>query len=113
MCAEHEARLSVLEKNDIAQDKRLEKHGDEIDQLAEMQVKTDMEIKLMNKELEIISGTTTRTEKKLDQLWKQRDDDHLRNPLENSIWTKRQILTVLIGLIVSFFFGLIITHLGL
>lgn len=111
--AEHETRIQLLEKNDIAQDQRLEKHGKEIDQILEMQGKTDMELKLMSKDLETINGTTNRTERKLDDLSRQRDDDHLLKPLDSVAWTKRQIVGTLIGVIVGTILAFLFSNVGM
>lgn len=111
--AEHETRIQLLEKNDIVQDQRLEKQGKEIDQILEIQNKTDVELKLMSKDLEMINGTTNRTEKKLDDLSRQRDDDHLLKPLDSVTWTKKQIIGTIIGVIVGTILAFLFSSVGM
>lgn len=111
--ADHETRIKLLEKNDLYQDRMIEQLDRDIDTLTEMQLKTETELKLMGKDLEMINGTTSRTEDKLDKLAKQRDADHLILPLENVRWTKQQVLGIVIGIVLSFIFGAISANLGL
>lgn len=100
---DHEVRISKLEDNDRAQDKRLETHGQQIDEQKELSRQQDLNIEIIKKDLSNIDRTTKKTDDKIDKLYSDRISDHYIKPNER---TKKYIddaVKVVFGIIIAAF----------
>ena len=100
---DHEIRISKLEENDKAQDKRLETHGQQIDEQKELSQNQNLNIEIIKKDLSNIDRTTKKTDDKIDKLYSDRISDHYIKPNER---TKKYIddaIKVILGIIIAAF----------
>lgn len=72
---DHEVRISKLEDNDKAQDKRIEIHGQQIDEQKELSQSQNLNIEIIKKDLSNIDRTTKKTEDKLDKLYSKPNEN--------------------------------------
>lgn len=100
---DHEVRISKLEDNDRAQDKRIEIHGQQIDEQKELSQNQNLNIEIIKKDLSNIDRTTKKTDDKIDKLYSDRISDHYIKPNER---TKKYIddaIKVVFGIIIAAF----------
>jgi len=100
---DHEVRISKLEDNDRAQDKRIEIHGQQIDEQKELSQNQNLNIEIIKKDLSNIDRTTKKTDDKIDKLYSDRISDHYIKPNER---TKKYIddaVKVVFGIIIAAF----------
>lgn len=100
---DHEVRISKLEDNDRAQDKRIEIHGQQIDEQKELSQNQNLNIEIIKKDLSNIDRTTKKTDDKIDKLYNDRISDHYIKPNER---TKKYIddaIKVILGIIIAAF----------
>ena len=100
---DHEVRISKLEDNDRAQDKRIEIHGQQIDEQKELSQNQNLNIEIIKKDLSNIDRTTKKTDDKIDKLYSDRISDHYIKPNER---TKKYIddtIKVILGIIIAAF----------
>lgn len=100
---DHEVRISKLEDNDKAQDKRIEIHGQQIDEQKELSQNQNLNIEIIKKDLSNIDRTTKKTDDKIDKLYNDRISDHYIKPNER---TKKYIddaIKVILGIIIAAF----------
>lgn len=100
---DHEVRISKLEDNDKAQDKRIEIHGQQIDEQKELSQSQNLNIEIIKKDLSNIDRTTKKTDDKIDKLYNDRISDHYIKPNER---TKKYIddaIKVILGIIIAAF----------
>lgn len=100
---DHEVRISKLEDNDRAQDKRIEIHGQQIDEQKELSQNQNLNIEIIKKDLSNIDRTTKKTDDKIDKLYSDRISDHYIKPNER---TKKYIddgIKVIIGILIAAF----------
>lgn len=100
---DHEVRISKLEDNDRAQDKRLEAHGQQIDEQRELSQKQDLNIEIIKKDLSSIDRTTKKTDDKLDRLYTDRISDHYIKPNERTRKYIDDAVKVVFGIIIAAF----------
>ena len=100
---DHEIRICKLEENEKVQDKRIEMHGQQIDEQKELSRRQDLNIEIIKKDLSSIDRTTKKTDDKLDRLYNERISDHYIKPNER---TKKYIddaIKVVFGIIIAAF----------
>lgn len=100
---DHEIRISKLEENDKAQDKRIEVHGRQIDEQKELSQRQDLNIEIIKKDVSNIDRTTKKTDDKVDKLYSERISDHYIKPSER---TKKYIdaaIKVVFGIVIAAF----------
>lgn len=100
---DHEIRICKLEENEKVQDKRIEMHGQQIDEQKELSRRQDLNIEIIKKDLSSIDRTTKKTDDKLDRLYNERISDHYIKPNER---TKKYIddaIKVILGIILAAF----------
>lgn len=100
---DHEIRICKLEENDKVQDKRIEMHGQQIDEQKELSRQQDLNIEIIKKDLSNIDRTTKKTDDKIDRLYNDRISDHYIKPNER---TKKYIddaVKVVFGIIIAAF----------
>lgn len=100
---DHEVRISKLEDNDKAQDKRIEIHGKQIDEQKELSREQGFNIEIIKKDVSNIDRTTKKTDDKIDKLYSDRISDHYIKPNER---TKKYIddaVKVVFGIIIAAF----------
>lgn len=100
---DHEVRISKLEDNDKAQDKRIEIHGQQIEEQKELSQSQNLNIEIIKKDLSNIDRTTKKTDDKIDKLYSDRISDHYIKPTER---TKKYIddaIKVVFGIIIAAF----------
>lgn len=100
---DHEIRICKLEENDKVQDKRIEMHGQQIDEQKELSRQQDLNIEIIKKDLSNIDRTTKKTDDKIDKLYNDRISDHYIKPNER---TKKHIddaVKVVFGIIIAAF----------
>lgn len=102
-------RVKALEDNDAVQDKRLEKHGTELDKLEKMYFEHDATNKLIQKDVENINRTTQKTEDKLDKVINQRNTDHFEKPLSKYSKVIDTVVITVVGAII----GMVLIKIGL
>lgn len=107
--SEMNGRLKVLEENDKVQDKRLDKHGEEIDKLEKAFLTQEATSKLIQKDVENINRTTQKTEDKLDKVINQRNDDHYEKPLSRYSKIIETVVITVVGAII----GMVLIKIGL
>lgn len=91
-------------------DKRIEKHGEEIDAIAKQDKENAVEMAIVKESLkrieqntESIKESVKKSDVKWEQLKKQRDEDHLVQPKGQFDKYKEKVVMILIGVIVTFF----------
>lgn len=100
---DHEIRICKLEENEKVQDKRIEMHGQQIDEQKELSRQQDLNIEIIKKDLSNIDRTTKKTDDKIDKLYSDRISDHYIKPNER---TKKYIddaIKVVFGIIIAAF----------
>lgn len=100
---DHEIRICKLEENEKVQDKRIEMHGQQIDEQKELSRRQDLNIEIIKKDVSSIDRTTKKTDDKLDKLYSERISDHYIKPNER---TKKYIddaIKVILGIIIAAF----------
>lgn len=100
---DHEVRISKLEDNDRAQDKRLETHGQQIDEQKELSRQQDLNIEIIKKDLSNIDRTTKKTDDKIDKLYSDRISDHYIKPNERTRKYIDDAVKVVFGIIIAAF----------
>lgn len=107
--SEINGRIKVLEENEKVQDKRLDKHGEEIDSLEKSLLQQEATSKLIQKDVENINRTTTKTEDKIDEVIKIRNTDHYEKPLGRYSKIIETIVIAVVGAII----GMVLVKIGL
>lgn len=100
---DHEVRISKLEDNDKAQDKRIDVHAQQIEEQKELSQSQMLNIEIIKKDLSSIDRTTKKTDDKLDRLYSERITDHYIKPSER---TKKYIdaaIKVVFGILIAAF----------
>lgn len=100
---DHEVRISKLEENDKAQDKRIDAHAQQIEEQKELSQSQMLNIEIIKKDLSNIDRTTKKTDDKIDKLYSDRISDHYIKPNER---TKKYIddgIKVIIGILIAAF----------
>lgn len=100
---DHEIRICKLEENEKVQDKRIEMHGQQIDEQRELSRQQDLNIEIIKKDVSNIDRTTKKTDDKIDKLYSDRISDHYIKPNER---TKKYIddaIKVVFGIIIAAF----------
>lgn len=100
---DHEIRISKLEENDKAQDKRLETHGQQIDEQKELSQNQNLNIEIIKKDLSNIDRTTKKTDDKIDKLYNDRISDHYIKPNERTKKYIDDVIKVILGIIIAAF----------
>ncbi|MDU1177019.1 MAG: hypothetical protein E6987_05330 [Peptoniphilus harei] len=100
---DHEVRISKLEDNDRAQDKRIEIHGQQIDEQKELSQNQNLNIEIIKKDLSNIDRTTKKTDDKLDRLYTDRISDHYIKPNERTRKYIDDAIKVVFGIIIAAF----------
>lgn len=100
---DHEVRISKLEDNDKAQDKRIEIHGQQIDEQKELSQSQNLNIEIIKKDLSNIDRTTKKTDDKLDRLYTDRISDHYIKPNERTRKYIDDAIKVILGIIIAAF----------
>lgn len=100
---DHEVRISKLEDNDRAQDKRIEIHGQQIDEQKELSQNQNLNIEIIKKDLSNIDRTTKKTDDKIDKLYNDRISDHYIKPNERTRKYIDDAIKVILGIIIAAF----------
>lgn len=100
---DHEVRISKLEDNDRAQDKRIEIHGQQIDEQKELSQNQNLNIEIIKKDLSNIDRTTKKTDDKIDKLYSDRISDHYIKPNERTRKYIDDAVKVVFGIIIAAF----------
>lgn len=100
---DHEIRISKLEENDKAQDKRIEVHGKQIDEQKELSQSQNLNIEIIKKDLSNIDRTTKKTDDKIDKLYIDRMSDHYIKPNERIKKYIDAAIKVVFGIVIAAF----------
>lgn len=100
---DHEVRISKLEDNDKAQDKRIEIHGQQIDEQKELSQSQNLNIEIIKKDLSNIDRTTKKTDDKIDKLYSDRISDHYIKPSERVRKYIDAALKIVLGILIAAF----------
>lgn len=100
---DHEIRISKLEENDKAQDKRIEVHGRQIDEQKELSQRQDLNIEIIKKDVSNIDRTTKKTDDKVDKLYSDRMSDHYIKPNERIKKYIDAAIKVVFGIVIAAF----------
>ena len=100
---DHEIRISKLEENDKAQDKRIEVHGKQIDEQKELSREQGFNIEIIKKDVSNIDRTTKKTDDKIDKLYSDRISDHYIKPSERVRKYIDAALKIVIGILIAAF----------
>lgn len=101
---DHETRIRLLEDNDKVQDKRLDEHGNQIDDLRENDIRVMGDLKLIMKDVENTNRTTQKIEDKLDRLSDNRQNDHYATPLKQYRKIIESIVIAVVGAVLLIVF---------
>lgn len=100
---DHEIRISKLEENDKAQDKRIEIHGRQIDEQKELSQRQNLNIEIIKKDVSNIDRTTKKTDDKVDKLYNDRMSDHYIKPSERAKKYIDAAIKVVFGIVIAAF----------
>lgn len=100
---DHEIRICKLEENDKVQDKRIEMHGQQIDEQKELSRQQDLNIEIIKKDVSNIDRTTKKTDDKIDRLYSDRISDHYIKPNERIKKYIDDAIKVVFGIIIAAF----------
>lgn len=100
---DHEIRISKLEENDKAQDKRIEVHGKQIDEQKELSREQGFNIEIIKKDVSNIDRTTKKTDDKIDKLYSDRISDHYIKPSERVRKYIDAAMKIVIGILIAAF----------
>lgn len=100
---DHEIRISKLEENDKAQDKRIEIHGKQIDEQKELSREQGFNIEIIKKDVSNIDRTTKKTDDKIDKLYSDRISDHYIQPSERIRKYIDAALKIVLGILIAAF----------
>ena len=100
---DHEIRISKLEENDKAQDKRIEVHGKQIDEQKELSREQGFNIEIIKKDVSNIDRTTKKTDDKIDKLYSDRISDQYIKPSERVRKYIDAALKIVIGILIAAF----------
>lgn len=100
---DHEIRISKLEENDKAQDKRIEVHGKQIDEQKELSREQGFNIEIIKKDVSNIDRTTKKTDDKIDKLYSDRISDHYIKPSERIRKYIDAALKIVLGILIAAF----------
>ena len=100
---DHEIRICKLEENEKVQDKRIELHGQQIDEQKELSRQQDLNIEIIKKDVSNIDRTTKKTDDKIDKLYSDRISDHYIKPNERIKKYIDDAVKVVFGIIIAAF----------
>lgn len=100
---DHEIRICKLEENEKVQDKRIEMHGQQIDEQKELSRQQDLNIEIIKKDVSNIDRTTKKTDDKIDKLYSDRISDHYIKPNERIKKYIDDAIKVVFGIIIAAF----------
>ena len=100
---DHEIRICKLEENEKVQDKRIEMHGQQIDEQKELSRQQGLNIEIIKKDVSNIDRTTKKTDDKIDKLYIDRISDHYIKPNERIKKYIDDAIKVVFGIIIAAF----------
>ena len=100
---DHEIRICKLEENEKVQDKRIEMHGQHIDEQKELSRQQGLNIEIIKKDVSNIDRTTKKTDDKIDKLYIDRISDHYIKPNERIKKYIDDAIKVVFGIIIAAF----------
>lgn len=100
---DHEIRICKLEENEKVQDKRIEMHGQQIDEQKELSRQQGLNIEIIKKDVSNIDRTTKKTDDKIDKLYIDRISDHYIKPNERIKKHIDDAIKVILGIIIAAF----------
>ena len=100
---DHEIRSCKIEENEKVQDKRIEMHGQQIDEQKELSRQQGLNIEIIKKDVSNIDRTTKKTDDKIDKLYIDRISDHYIKPNERIKKYIDDAIKVVFGIIIAAF----------